>query len=229
MTAVLLMPLVGPMQSWGTRSRFQERDTEREPSKSGVVGLLCAALGRDRSEPVNDLADLRMGVRTDKEGRLCPDFQTTQKVIVASGGSWEDQISHRFFLADAAFLVGLEGDEGLLTRLHAALLNPVWPLFLGRKSYVPSVPLYLSDGLWANTGLRAALLGYPLLSVAEREEKIRLVLESAIPTHESRMDTPVSFSIGRRVFRERFVTTEFVSVGAFPRREDDNVSIANSV
>ena len=58
MNGVLLIPCVGPMQSWGTRSRFQERDTEREPSKSGIIGLLCAALGRDRNESVDDLADL---------------------------------------------------------------------------------------------------------------------------------------------------------------------------
>ena len=57
----LLLRLVGPMQSWGTTSRFDERDTQLEPSKSGVLGLICAALGRDRSEPVEDLAALRMG------------------------------------------------------------------------------------------------------------------------------------------------------------------------
>ena len=44
----LLLRLVGPMQSWGTTSRFDERDTGKEPSKSGVVGLLAAALGIDR-------------------------------------------------------------------------------------------------------------------------------------------------------------------------------------
>ena len=46
--SVLLMRLAGPMQSWGTRSRFSNRDTGLEPSRSGVIGLLCAALGRPR-------------------------------------------------------------------------------------------------------------------------------------------------------------------------------------
>ena len=31
----VLLRLEGPLQSWGTRSRFNHRDTEREPSKSG--------------------------------------------------------------------------------------------------------------------------------------------------------------------------------------------------
>jgi CRISPR system Cascade subunit CasD len=70
MNGVLLIPCVGPMQSWGTRSRFQERDTEREPSKSGLIGLICAALGRDRNETVEDLAALKMAVRVDREGKL---------------------------------------------------------------------------------------------------------------------------------------------------------------
>ena len=47
--ATLLLRLQGPMQSWGTTSRFDERDTQLEPSKSGVLGLVCAALGRDRT------------------------------------------------------------------------------------------------------------------------------------------------------------------------------------
>ena len=51
----LLLRLAGPMQSWGTQSRFTIRDTGYEPSKSGVIGLLCAALGkpRDESHPDN--------------------------------------------------------------------------------------------------------------------------------------------------------------------------------
>ncbi len=227
MNAVLLIPLVGPMQSWGTRSRFQERDTEREPSKSGVIGLLCAALGRDRAESINDLTALKMGVRVDREGLLKKDFQTTQNVIVANMNDWEDQISNRYYLADAAFLVGLEENEQVLLQLHNALLKPVWPLFLGRKAYVPSLPLYLSDGLQRNITLRTALLGYRLLSRPKEEERIRLVLESSTVTHESRMDNPVSFRLGRREFRERFVNTEFVPIDIFSR-EDDNVPIANT-
>ncbi|MBI5033526.1 MAG: type I-E CRISPR-associated protein Cas5/CasD [Chloroflexi bacterium] len=68
----LLLRLVGPMQSWGVASDFKERDTLREPSKSGVIGLLCAALGKPRAEKPNDgfatlaeLSDLVMGVRVD--------------------------------------------------------------------------------------------------------------------------------------------------------------------
>ena len=69
----LLLRLSGPLQSWGVQSRFSIRDTGLEPSKSGVVGLLCAALGRPRSAPVDDLAALQMGVRVDQQGHLTYD------------------------------------------------------------------------------------------------------------------------------------------------------------
>jgi CRISPR system Cascade subunit CasD len=223
MSAVLLIPLAGPMQSWGTRSRFQDRDTEREPSKSGVIGLLCAALGRDRSQPVDDLVALIMGVRVDREGLLKNDFQTVQNVVVATGEEWEDQISNRHYLSDAVFLVGFEGNIELLRRLHAALANPVWPLFLGRKSYVPSLPLYLKEGLREGSDLRTALLEFPLLYHPKNEEKIRFVLESQTVTYESRMDSPVSFTLDRREFQERFVRTEYITIDTFPQKEGVDV------
>ncbi|MEI6260543.1 MAG: type I-E CRISPR-associated protein Cas5/CasD [Deltaproteobacteria bacterium] len=225
MSAVLLLRLAGPMQSWGTRSRFQERDTEREPSKSGVIGLLCAAIGRDRSLPVADLSALKMGVRADREGNLKKDFQTAQNVAVAGGGSLEDMISNRHYLADAEFLVSFEGDAGLLKYLHSALMRPVWPLFLGRKSYVPSLPIYLPDGYRENVSLRESLMAYPL-QVRQTHKTIRLLLESSTPTHESRMDSPVSFEFGHREFRERFVVTEFVPVETFSVKEDEDVPVS---
>jgi len=62
--AVLLLRLMGPMQSWGTQSRFSHRDTDLEPSKSGVIGLLCAAMGkpRDDLETIEKLAKLKMDI-----------------------------------------------------------------------------------------------------------------------------------------------------------------------
>jgi len=122
--ATLLLRLQGPMQSWGTTSRFDERDTQLEPSKSGVLGLICAALGRDRAEPIEDLAALRMGVRVDREGKPMRDYHTATGVLNAAGKVDANRtvVSPRFYLADAAFLVGLEGpDRSLLEGIQRAL------------------------------------------------------------------------------------------------------------
>jgi CRISPR system Cascade subunit CasD len=202
----LLIRLIGPMQSWGVQSRFGIRDTGRDPSKSGVIGLLCAALGRPRSAPVHDLANLRMGVRVDCEGALAVDYHTAQDVYRASGSIKPTELSRRYFLENAAFLVGLEGPKSLLQSLHAALQNPHWMLFLGRKAFVPGAPVWLKDGLRCEETLETALQHYPLLA-STQEEKLRLILED--PGGEQvRPDVPISFA--DRQFSNRRVRVGFM-------------------
>lgn len=204
----LLMRLQGPLQSWGTTSRFDERDTQLEPSKSGVLGLVCAALGRDRSEPVGDLAALRMGVRVDREGVPMRDYQTATGVLIATGKAdlRRTVVSPRYYLADAAFLIGLEGeDEDLLTRIHNALRAPVWPLALGRKSFVPGLPVWLVGGLSA-LPLEQALAAYPRLVApqwADLQQPLRCLLEDG-QDGAIRLDQPVAPFAERR-FGPRFV------------------------
>ncbi len=214
--SVLLLRLSGPMQSWGVQSRFSVRDTGREPSKSGIVGLLCAALGRPRDEPVTDLAALRMGVRVDQEGSVKYDYQTAMDVLKAGGGTKKTEPSRRYYLADARFLVGLEGDDlDLLTRLHNALHDPVWSLYLGRKAFVPGEPVWLEKGLKRNLDLKIALLSRHRHD-CEREnctnlqclEGLRLVLEDP-DGPEVRPDQPISFA--ERRFAPRHVDTTFVT------------------
>jgi CRISPR system Cascade subunit CasD len=217
----LLLRLAGPMQSWGVQSRFTVRDTGLEPSKSGVVGLLCAALGRRRHEPVDDLAALKMGVRVDREGTMARDYHTAGKggILKASGRVERKNlvVSHRYYLADARFLVGFEGDDlGLLAQLHVALRDPHWPLYLGRKAFVPGEPVWLEDGLQPATGLRAALETYPWLGAEHREppEQIRIVLEDPAGS-EVRPDQPLSFA--ERRFAPRRVSTWFIGPDGFSK------------
>src|SRR3990170_1746021 len=112
----LLLRLAGPMQSWGTTSRFDQRDTGKEPSKSGVIGLLAAALGIERENwmDLEPLTRLSMGVRHDRPGTPRRDYQTagcaaTDTIIKADGNQAKrgGVVSRRDYLADAAFLVGL--------------------------------------------------------------------------------------------------------------------------
>src|SRR5690348_13630904 len=117
----LLLRLAGPMQSWGTTSRFDQRDTGKEPSKSGVIGLLAAALGIDRGSwsDLQPLASLSMGVRHDRPGIVKRDYQTAQEIISADGSKVHGTaVTTRHYLADAAFLVGVECEQrSLLARL----------------------------------------------------------------------------------------------------------------
>lgn len=200
---VLLLRLVGPMQSWGVQSRFSVRDTGLEPSKSGVVGLICAALGRPRIASVADLAALKMGVRVDQEGKLTYDFHTAQNVLKASGGQKDTEPSRRYYLADARFLVGLQSEDGdLLQKIHYALHNPIWPLSLGRKSFIPSEPVWLAQGLHLDTTLDQLFQHFPLLE-SERStptQRLRLIVEDDTGT-EVRPDQPLSFAERRFALR----------------------------
>ena len=218
----LLMRLSGPMQSWGTRSRFDERDTDMEPSKSGVIGLACAALGRDRSDDVSDLAALRMGVRVDRQGVLRSDYQTATDLRLADGKRAERRtvVSRRYYLAGAVFLVGLEGaTRGLLDTVHAALRAPHWQLSLGRKSYVPGESVWLPDGVVASP-LEEALAACPPL-VEEGPATYRYVVESDAGV--TRMDQPVA------PFSERRFGSRHVQSVEYPAGDTPNISAEGSV
>lgn len=228
----LLLRLQGPMQAWGTQSRFEHRDTGRDPSKSGVIGLICAALGRPREAPVDDLVALRMGVRVDREGQIRLDYHT------AGGGSWRGRsygvaksdgsrgdpvVSRRLYLADADFLVGLEGDgpaqEALLRTIDGQLEAPHWLLSLGRKAFVPGVPPRLPDAPPIGPGLREGGLEDVLKSYRPWPDdngtpipSLRFVWDDPSgASREVRRDVPVSFALGRRSFRDRAVRTEFIA------------------
>lgn len=141
------------------------RDSELAPTKSGVVGLVAAALGLPRGADIRAIAALRMGVRTDRPGIRLVDYHTALDVVTSDGKPSKDAVvSQRAYLADAAFLVGLEGREReLLEAIQAALLEPRWPLGLGRRAFPPSLPVAFHGG-----GDPEAIVEFPL------EEALRI-------------------------------------------------------
>lgn len=163
--AYVLDNLKGPMQSWGTSSRFTKRRTSSEPSKSGIIGLLAAAQGRRRVDPVEDLVDLKMAVRIDQPGTRERDFHTTHSF----DGETSYPLSDRYYLADAVFVVGLSGETSLIEALNDALVKPKFPLYLGRRAFPPMTPIRpkLSEG-----NLVDELAAYPWQAAAWYQKKI---------------------------------------------------------
>ncbi len=237
MKNTLLLRLCAPMQSWGTQSRFSIRDTGLEPSKSGVIGLLCASLGKPRKESHDNdeefaaLLALRMGVLVLREGVPKKDFQTAggehrqgivYGVVNAKGEKGGTVTSTRHYLADADFLVGLEGENlEFLRHLETAVRNPYWQTFLGRKSFVPSLPVYVKDGLLENVSLEDAL--QPLEKINDKD--FRRVLEVLIndpEATETRQDVPLSFA--ERRFTNRRVRTEIIDT---KKGEENDGNLSN--
>ena len=230
--ATLLLQLVGPMQSWGISSRFDNRDTTREPSKSGVVGMIAAAFGIPRDGDIGRIAKLRMSVRVDYEGEVKRDFQTAGGGIIegrkygvpkASGGIFGTVTSERFYLADAAFLVALEGEEGLLSEVDEALARPRWFLALGRRSYPPALPVRVRDGFHpGRSAMELFILQSRLKNPpnAPRDKRLRVVRELARGEKPSPYellryipDQPISFAPPRHTLRE-------VAVGLIELKEE---------
>ncbi len=201
--STLLLRFATPMQAWGADSRFDIRKTNREPTKSGVVGLLAAALGLQRDAPLNELTALRMGVRVDREGVLLRDFHMVH-------GEKSSYVTTRYYLCDAVFLVGVfSEDEVLMRRLEEAVRCPAFPLFLGRRSCPPEGRVCL--GLRKMT-LEDALTSEPSLAAHgafQQNERLRMVLEDPRGTARLR-DMPISFSpfdrqYGYRAARETWL------------------------
>jgi len=191
------------MQSWGYRSRFDYRDTALEPTRSGVIGLICAAMGIARGEDISRFDSIRMGVRVDKDGRLECDYHTALDVIKADGSGTGTVESHRDYLADASFTVGLESaNKDLLEEISKALCNPTWILSLGRKAFPLTVPPIGSADC-----LKAGTIEDHLLSGQSNK---RVVLES--PHGErNQYDWPLCFR--DRQFRPRSIRTCFEDKG----------------
>jgi len=244
--AVLLLRLAGPMQSWGTQSRFTHRDTDLEPSKSGVIGLLCGALGKPRVEhadsalpTLQQLAALRMGIRIDWQGTLERDYHTTggfhktkdasYGVFTADGKGKRTVTSERFYLADAVFLIAIQGDMELLEKLEVALTKPFWQLFLGRRSFVPSLPIHLPGGLMKDeVDIEKALVVYPYLCPTRKNAPSTLRLEIEVDYADAeimKQDQPTSYA--DRQFAPRYLKRGQVLREELPIAKEEQCSFLN--
>ncbi len=226
-TAVLLLRLAGPLQSWGDSSRFNRRETRTEPTKSGVIGILAAAQGRDRAADLTDLTGLTMAVRTDQPGMLLRDFHTVSDyrgvplkqtgvnakgIQKPTGPAKYTHVTYRYYLQDAVFVVGLAGSRDLIAELATSIRRPRYPLALGRRSCPPTQPILLGDDtaelLHAVTAppWQASDRGRARHLRGTKPATVDLAVSIDDPAGgECRNDVPVSFGLRDRQFRQRRV------------------------
>jgi CRISPR system Cascade subunit CasD len=189
----LLLNIHAPWVSWGYDSSFENRRTLRRPTKSAIVGLLAASLGWDRDHSLEQLNALRFGVRVESEGVLEIDYHTAanREYRDGRGPKWTGgtKVTHRSFLSDAKYVVGLESDNASFMRdLVCALKNPVYAPFFGRKQY-PVNPDFI--------------IGLVHLSLDQALRKDCGQSYTAIETPNATdilLDTPESFSMTHRKY-----------------------------
>jgi len=208
--STLLLRLTSPLQSWGVNSKFDWRYTERMPSKSAVIGLIASALGIKRNGDINEnICDLLFGVRVDNEGMLLKDFHTVQN----PDNKTKKIVTNRYYLADAVFLAGLEGDVSLLSEIEQALRFPVFPLFLGRRSCPPEGQVVLGI---REKSLLDALREEPWLVSEYMQKKapsqisLRIFADAEETDQDAffQRDVPISFNQEHRQFGFRRVAEQ---------------------
>lgn len=231
----IVLRLAAPLQSWGIHSQFNRRETASEPTRSGVIGLLAAAQGRRREDPIADLLTLRLGVRTDQPGNLLRDYHTVSDYrdrplptteVDAKGRQrrkGKPKVTERFYLSDAVFVAALEGPAPLLSALADAVRHPAFPLALGRRACAPTQPLLVTpdDGTVWETDLDTTLRAVPWIASAawRRARRQRLGPTITLPVtvddpdgDHTATDTPVSFAPKDRGFVDRRVRHDWVTV-----------------
>jgi CRISPR system Cascade subunit CasD len=168
MMRFLCMRLYGPMAAWGDIAVGERRPASVQPSRSGVLGLVAAALGIQRTDS-DRLAQLDAGVGfgscLERHGELLVDYHTAQvsssvdrnralkqratiptrrvELAIKSGGN--AIISQRTYyldaLASACLWTTSNPAEPSLDLIAKALREPVFVPYLGRKSCPLALPL----------------------------------------------------------------------------------------
>ena len=206
--ATLLLRLAAPLQAWGSDSKFNIRNTEREPTKSGVIGMIAAAKGiqrNDSPELLEPLVKLKFGIRVDREGKLLKDFHMVHEY--KNGKMDDSHLTTRYYLSDAVFLAALESDSReYLEEIADALKRPVYPLFLGRRSCPITLPLII--GISDESLVDALENAEPL---AECNGNFRRIVYETDDGGRIVQDVPVSFSQLHRIHGYRYIKEKMLA------------------
>lgn len=228
--SVLVLRLEGVLQSWGEHAKWNYRDSASMPTKSGIMGLLGCALGWEREDKrfLDLQSQFKIVVRADRQGNSICDFHTVQSTNLlnaegkhrGSKGEYATLVTNRYYLQDACFTVFLIGERDFLKTLETALQKPQWPLYLGRKSCVPSRPVLYGNVREYET-IEQAVKDIPL---AERVDKsIMLEIEDDFENFTGNiLYRPDEFTEVHREFANRTVMrAKFIKENT---EENQNVS-----
>lgn len=155
--------------SFGAPMIDQNGVVQRFPALSMLTGLIANALGWEHKE-FDKLASfqerLRYAARIDRQGEALIDYQTVDlgqdwmkpenagwttrgKIAVRTGASGGDTHQrYRHYRADSVHTVALTlvgGEDPTLDHIKSALREPARPLFIGRKSCLPAMPILIGE------------------------------------------------------------------------------------
>lgn len=222
--AILALRLQGPLQSWGHDSQFNRRNTTLFPTKSAIAGMCCAALGwfrgsSEEKEFLEKFAKVKLTCvavplkckRNSRElsVKRMQDYHTVLDTVKPDGKPKGNAVlTYRQYLNDAFFYALLEGERAFLEEIadgpekKTGLRNPVWGVWLGRKTCIPSAPV-LVEVFDSITAIETRLLGKSLEAFTRMQEVD--AFEEGI---DSCRDQAASFESTNRQFIPRRVKLE---------------------
>lgn len=178
----LAMLLDAPLQSWGYMSRFDRRTTYSSPTRSGIIGMLCAAMGVDRkeTEELERFKKIMLTIFVLAQGGRLMDYHTVgggwqkdrdpKMIVPRTNGSPGDTVqTYREYLEDSKFLVVINSANQFLTEIAEALQHPQWGIWLGRKACIPAMPVYqgIFESMEAAIRHLEGLYGWPSKAIFE--------------------------------------------------------------
>jgi len=146
---LIILRLEGDFQSFGTQGKWYIRETDPEPSKSAIIGMIGNAMGLKKFDPklVELEQKLELAIRIDREGTVIEDYHTIQKGSRSANHKFSDNplLTTRTYLQNASFLVIVKSktnDKSYLESIANAFQNPKRPIYIGRKCCIPTKPVF---------------------------------------------------------------------------------------
>lgn len=224
----MVLRLSAPMQSWGQIGRKSYKPTAQYPSKSGVAGIIANAsnIARNDEISIGKIASMEMCIFALSFGTQATDYQTigcgtdrrqdipltTTASILSTKrgkliGKQKQIVTYRNYLADADFIVICEGKSDSIDKYSEALKYPFRPLFLGRKSYLPSRPIL--DSVQESSENAIDRVRQIAKEVFPKKDVFNLPFVSDVSNvqdaNDFLMDVPICFGSANRGYLRRMV------------------------
>lgn len=224
----LVLRFDGPMQSWSVDSKFKTRSAGRWPSRSGIIGMLAAALGMERDADLSAFTSLKIVVRIDVPGIVLPDYHSIRRWDRSGGTSVSIgnalAVSNRYYFEDSIFTVFLQDEDDKIDKYAYAINHPVYSLFLGRKSCptTPDLVYGVYEDIIENVIGSIEVKKKPVASIRGKDDKYTPIIIRDAKDGEIGdiiKDVPIDYSIRNRQYSGRSVVEESAS-NFSPENED---------
>jgi len=134
------------MSAYGLQTFDVHRKINHFPTRSGIIGLLGAALGitRENHAQLYDLSkQLKIAVQVNQAGQKIVDYHTVQNFRSPMGKIQKGtKPTYREYWCDSEYSFAITAEEAVIDQLSKYVEFPVFTLFQGRKSCPLTRPLF---------------------------------------------------------------------------------------